>query len=411
MNKNSIYFTISLSFILSLIIVIASFSYLYNSSNKRELLISYKHMHFKLRDAIRMHKRTDDKNTFKIHLKQQSYEFVDNINQITQIMNTKSTKILQHMNNRRYKMIFLKVHDKKAIYIQIKKDVFLLINNNDDEYNNEKNNVIFFIFFVILLSLIILYYVTIKKLLPLKTLHEKIKSLENEDFDLDCASDKKDEISKLSNQFHHTAYKLKMLKDSRNVFIRNIMHELKTPITKGKLLLHLEHSEKNNENMHKVFYRLEALISEFTSVEELIGTTNEIDTKDYFLVDIIDNAMDLLMCEEKEVIYDCSKIKMNVNFNLFTIAIKNLMDNAIKYSSNNQVVITNKKNMLIFKNKGEKLHYAIEKYYEAFFKGDKVKSNESFGLGLYIVKHILDAHNILINYKYENDENIFILTY
>ncbi len=46
---------------------------------------------------------------------------------------------------------------------------------------------------------------------------------------------KKDEIAALANQFDSAVIKIKSLRDSRQLFLRNIMHELKTPITKGKL--------------------------------------------------------------------------------------------------------------------------------------------------------------------------------
>ena len=47
------------------------------------------------------------------------------------------------------------------------------------------------------------------------------------------------------------------------------MHELKTPITKGRFLTQLEQNPENNEKLKSVFNRLESLINEFASIEEL----------------------------------------------------------------------------------------------------------------------------------------------
>ncbi|MDX9757272.1 MAG: ArsS family sensor histidine kinase, partial [Sulfurimonas sp.] len=218
-----------------------------------------------------------------------------------------------------------------------------------------------------------------------------------------------DEISQLSNEFYKSAKKLKKLKESRNVFIRNIMHELKTPITKGKFLMQLPQTDQNVESMQKVFYRLESLINEFASIEELISTKKELEIKNYYLEDIIDNAVDILMCNDDEVIKEFENIKIDVDFNLFSIAVKNLLDNGVKYSKDKKIVIKNDADKLIFENEGIELSYPIENYFEPFFRGGDAKSNQSFGLGLYIVKHILDAHNLKLKYEYENNINRFII--
>ena len=85
--------------------------------------------------------------------------------------------------------------------------------------------------------------------MPLKILKDKVKTLGDENFDFECCNtDRKDEVSQLAMEFKKSVLKLKSLKESRNVFIRNIMHELKTPITKGKFLTQLERNDENNEN-------------------------------------------------------------------------------------------------------------------------------------------------------------------
>lgn len=187
------------------------------------------------------------------------------------------------------------------------------------------------------------------------------------------------------------------------------MHELKTPIAKGKFLTQLPQTEQNIQSMQKVFYRLESLINEFASIEELISTKKELEKKSYFLEDIIDNAMDILMCDEDEVVKAFDNIKIDVDFNLFSIAVKNLLDNGIKYSKDKKVVVKADADMLMFESVGQKLSYELENYFEPFFKDDNSKSPQSFGLGLYIVKHILDAHSLHLKYEHEEGVNKFII--
>jgi len=156
--------------------------------------------------------------------------------------------------------------------------------------------------------------------------------------------------------------------------------------------------------------RLEALSMEFASIEELISTKKELSLKEYLLEDILDESIDLLLIDETTIKrgYDPS-LKLKIDFKLFTIAIKNLLDNGLKYSSNNTVTVKNNDKQIIFENQGNPLVYPLEKYFEPFFKGDNTKSNESFGLGLYIIHHILQAHGLKLEYKYENGINRFIV--
>ena len=134
--------------------------------------------------------------------------------------------------------------------------------------------------------------------------------------------------------------------------------------------------------------------------------------KDIFFDDILDNVLDILMIEDENIITtNKNNIKLHVNFKLFTIVIKNLIDNAIKYSNDNKVNINIEQKTISVSNKGESLKHDIEKYYEPFFNNNQHKANKqnSFGLGLYIIKNILDVHGFKLTYLYQDGINIFTI--
>ena len=407
-NKNSIFFTITITFLVSLLLICISFTALYISSLKIEEHFSTKRERSTAKMILRESMTDSLSKELTNNLKDLNFSIITNIKEQNKILNNKNIIIKQVETRMKAIVTFCNINNKRFIYIQTPKYQIILV-NNEEKTNHQQ--IIIAIFLTIISAFILLYFTTIKKLKPLKILKNKIKNLANEDFDIDCATPKKDEISQLANEFDKTAKQLKHIKESRNISIRNIMHELKTPITKGKILIQLPNSKENNNMMQKVFYRLESLISEFATIEELISTTKILNKKSYFLADIIDNANDLLMSND-EVIEEFENIKIDVDFNLFSIAIKNLLDNGIKYSTDKKVNIKTSNNKIIFENKGEKLTYPLENYFEPFFKGDDVKSNQSFGLGLYIVKHILKANNFNIEYNFNNQKSInqFILS-
>ena len=113
------------------------------------------------------------------------------------------------------------------------------------------------------------------------------------------------------------------------------------------------------------------------------------------------------MVEDEHVISKYENKKLEINFKLFSIAVKNLIDNAIKYSPSKEVIIKTQDENIIFENSGNELKFPLENYFEPFFSNED-KQKDSFGLGLYIIHNILKANNYTLEYEYLNGINRFI---
>ena len=399
MKKESISFSITLIFIISSLIIVALSVVLIKGNQKRQEFFLRKKAHTVLRIIMKNQRFNNSFENLKIELENFNFSLMPNC----KILKNRKKLILKEKHRFLQIKLFLIEDNYYFLFIAPQKD-FLLKDNSQIE----NNRIIVISVFVIILSLfILLFFTTIKKLNLIKELKNKIINLGDGDLNINSATNKNDEISQLLNEFDKSVKKLKNFRESRNVFIRNIMHELKTPITKGKIIAELPPSPKNSEKLKDVFYRMQSLIEEFASIEELISVAKKPRTKIYFLAEIIDNAKDLLLIEDEKVIDEFENLKIDVNFKLFSIAIKNLIDNAVKYSPNSQVIIKTIEEKIIFENSGAGLQFALENYFEPFIKDNE--SNQSFGLGLYIVKHILDANGYTISYKYEDRINKFIL--
>ena len=406
MNKSSIYFSITITFIALFIFIIISFGVLYKGSQKREEFFEHKRA-FDISRSIKNEMRREGAITQELDDYIKLMDFVI-VKDKDRYLNSKQIRFRWTKRLKGFHISALEIKGVNYLHIHHHRvDILLLDLHKPDSFRT----LLVFLFLSMLVAFTLLYFNTIRKLKPLKTLKMSVKNIGEEDFDILCATTKKDEISQLANEFDKSAKKLKSLKESRNVFIRNIMHELKTPIAKGQVLTQLASTDENQESMQKVFYRLESLINEFASIEELISTKREIEKKEYLLSDIIDNASDLLMSSEESVNQEFQEIRLKVDFKLFSIAVKNLMDNGIKYSSDKQITIKTEDSSIVFENRGEQLKYPLAEYFEAFFKADDIKSNQSFGLGLYIVKHILDANELTLKYEYIEGVNRFIINY
>lgn len=403
MNKNSIIFSTTLNFLITSLLLIVSFVFLLSHENfkKNEQIFERYKPIIKMVSGKKFYFDKD----FHKNLLDMNYELFESKEEIKNILSNNKKMIFARSNKHNETFKIFEIDGKIYLFFE-KFDTQILI--KDLESQNLTNSFYtIFVFVSLLIVITILYINTLKKLLPLKELKDKVINFGDEKFDFELSnSSSKDEVTLLANEFKKSAQKLKNIKESRNIFIRNIMHELKTPITKGKFLLQLEKSDENIEKLKMVFNRLESLINEFATIEELISQNRVLEKKSYFLEDLLDNAKDILMIDDNCVKNSYENIKLNVNFKLFSIAIKNLIDNAIKYSNDKKVEVLTQNEDILFVNSGKKLEGDFEKYLEPFYSKS---SNESFGLGLYIVFNILKANGYNLLYKYEDGKNIFIV--
>ena len=403
MNKNSIIFSTTLNFLITSLLLIVSFIFLLSHENfkKNEQIFERYKPIIKMVSGKKFYFDKD----FHKNLLDMNYELFESKEEIKNILSNNKKMIFAKSNKHNETFKIFEIDGKIYLFFE-KFDTQILI--KDLESKNLTNSFYtIFVFVSLLIVITILYINTLKKLLPLKELKDKVINFGDEKFDFELSnSSSKDEVTLLANEFKKSAQKLKNIKESRNIFIRNIMHELKTPITKGKFLLQLEKSDENIEKLKMVFNRLESLINEFATIEELISQNRVLEKKSYFLEDLLDNAKDILMIDDNCVKNSYENIKLNVNFKLFSIAIKNLIDNAIKYSNDKKVEVLTQNEDILFVNSGKKLEGDFEKYLEPFYSKS---SNESFGLGLYIVFNILKANGYNLLYKYEDGKNIFII--
>lgn len=255
--------------------------------------------------------------------------------------------------------------------------------------------------------LLVSFSLIIYRLRPLRRLRKQIARFGEGDMGVRFRMNGSDEIALIANELDSTQNKIRALIEARTLFLRNIMHELKTPIAKGRIVATMLSDEKQRGRFEGIFERLESLIGEFALIEEIASGNQHHEKKEYRLIDIIDGAIDLAMVEYDAVesTIDAS-IKVEVDYRLFVTAVKNLIDNAIKYSPEKKMHIWTEEGEIIFANTGEPLKHPLNYYIEPFTKESPTK--DSFGLGLYIVDAILKEHDYILAYERRGEYNCFI---
>jgi signal transduction histidine kinase len=195
---------------------------------------------------------------------------------------------------------------------------------------------------------------------------------------------------------------------SRQLFLRTVMHELKTPIAKGRIVSELIDDEKQKNRIITIFEKLNFLIDDFAKVEQIVSKNYNPNIYSCTIKSAVQKSIDMLMLDNSENII-CENIsakRINVDLELFALALKNLIDNGLKYSKDSKVVIKEEANELHFISTGEELQKSLTEYFKPFHNDTKLK-NHGMGLGLYIVNAILQIHHMDLEYEHLEDRNIF----
>lgn len=260
------------------------------------------------------------------------------------------------------------------------------------------------IFAGILVLLVLMYTLLRRSLIPLKKLQHDIESYGNTQNIEAIVLHKKDEVSLASNAFYASVEKLEQLKNARQLFIRNIFHELNTPVTKGKILAEIVDESKTKMMLESIFNRLSMLLKELAEVEKISSRNFQIEPKPIRIQELIDEASDLLYLQE-EINTNVRDEMIVADFTTMSIVFKNLIDNACKYGQNIEILW--QKEHIYFISEGDVLDEPLKYYTEAFSKGQNTNTEKGFGLGLYIVSEILIKHKMHFEYAFEEGKNRF----
>lgn len=211
--------------------------------------------------------------------------------------------------------------------------------------------------------------------------------------------------------------KQRLISEIKTDFINNMTHEFKTPIATINLALDAIKNPKvidNKEMVSKYLQmirdenkRMHAQVENVLRISKLEKKELDIDKESLELNDVIEDAIEhvqLILEDKNGTIKTDLSAKRNtclLNDTHFTNVIVNILDNAIKYSSENPIIevsTENVKDVIIIKIKDNGIGMtktAQKRIFEKFYRehtGD-LHNVKGHGLGLSYVKRIVDDHN------------------
>lgn len=274
-------------------------------------------------------------------------------------------------------------------------------------------------FFVLIIGFLLYKYIILRN--EMREFSDYIdKAL---DGNLEVTEFDENELSKIKSKLIKFLYasqvkeaKINTEKSKTKDLIADISHQTKTPITNLSLYISLLEDDPKDEYLEIIKYelnKLEFLIQNLVKSSRLESDIISLQKHQANLKDIVEDVL-----REFKVILDEKCIGINLKdedliFNLderwLKEAIHNLIDNAIKYSPNGSTI-----NISVYKSY---LNYNLDieneckdlseetlpKIFERFYRGKNSVSKDGLGLGLFIVREIIEKHGG--NIRASLDEN------
>jgi len=226
------------------------------------------------------------------------------------------------------------------------------------------------------------------------------------------------EVKKFATDKKVEIENLKVREEYRREFMGNVSHELKTPLftVQGYLSTLLDGAMKDKEMRKKYLERAEKgverliyIVEDLDMIAKLEMGELNLEFSEFNIIELIQNIFDLLemQADKKNIILMFDR-KYNKAISVFADQEKiqqvltNLIVNSIKYGKENGTTevsiedLVQNKIIVRVRDNGEGIEKQfISRLFERFFRVDKSgsRSEGGSGLGLSIVKHIIEGHN------------------
>ncbi|MDY3692392.1 MAG: HAMP domain-containing sensor histidine kinase [Dysosmobacter sp.] len=285
-------------------------------------------------------------------------------------------------------------------------------------------------FVVLMISFMASSITTMRQVQPIREMVQATRRYAEGDFDIrmnDYGRD--DEIGELAASFNAMAESLQQTERQRREFIANISHELKTPMTTiagytdGILdgTIPPEREKQYLQIISDESRRLSRMVRRMLDVSQL-QAIDPLKSGSHF--DICESMRRVLISMEKKITDRDLDVEADIpeepilvlgDNDMITQVIYNLLENATKFARSGStlylgVTTIDGKARVTVRNLGDTIPAEeLPLLFERFHKSDKSRSEDKdgVGLGLYIVKTILEQHKEKINVTSENGVTTF----
>lgn len=268
-------------------------------------------------------------------------------------------------------------------------------------------------------SIIIVIFLINKILVPIDKITKTVNAISEKNLSGRLnIPETEDEVGRLAKTFNQMLYKIENSFQRERQFTSNASHELRTPVT--VIRTYAEEALKHNKeikdykkiirNILKENKKMDYLISQLLFLARSDENKNNlnmelIDLK-IIIEDVIHTFKNILIRKNIKISFETEdSLKIKADQLLITHLLINLLNNSIKYNKSNGFI-----RIIIFK-ENNYVKITIEDngigipekdlplIFNRFYKVDSARTSEGSGIGLSIVKWIVDSHKGSIEVK------------
>jgi signal transduction histidine kinase len=273
---------------------------------------------------------------------------------------------------------------------------------------NAHHHLIFFLIIIVLIVFSLAAFFIRLVISPIHELDRGVKEISKGNLDVVLKVTSKDEIGKVANAFNLMTVELKKMIKAREQLLLDVSHELRSPITRAKLALEIMPDSKEKLSVIDDMREMEIMITELLETERLKNGNTSVNFQKIKVNDLILNAISVFLSHNDKI--KVHQINENLNINVdpikIGIVLKNLIENALKYSENSpkpvEINVIEQADRIIIQVEDFGLGIPQEKMgflFEPFYRVDSSRSRKTggYGLGLHLAKKIMEAHSAEIN--------------
>lgn len=274
----------------------------------------------------------------------------------------------------------------------------------------------------IAISVIVIRLATKRVMDPLEKMIKATKEVAEGNFDVRLETQRKDEIEDLAINFNYMVKQLGETEILQKDFIDNVSHEIKTPINSIQGFTKLLDDDNLSKEERKDYIGViteesDRLLNLSTNILKLSKLQHQDKITKIEQIDISEQIIKTVSLlepkwDEKNLDFsvDLKSVYFDGDEDLLFQVWTNLIDNAIKFSNQNGKISIkleerNKRIIVKIKDNGIGMDKEeLEKVYTRFYQVDRSHSGEGSGLGLSIVKRIIELSNG--NMEIESTKNV-----